>query len=62
MEKLHKIQETDAHEIVSGDMGCLMHLGGLIERQKLPFRTRHYAELLAEALPAKEAPVATPAR
>ena len=62
MEKLHKIAETDVQEIVSGDMGCLMHLGGLIERQKMPFRTRHYAELLAEALPSKESIVVSPTR
>jgi hypothetical protein len=39
-----------------------MHLGGLIERQKMPFRTRHYAELLADALPRKESPVAASTR
>src|SRR5579862_8548762 len=61
MEKLHKIQETDVQEIVSGDMGCLMHLSGLIERQKMPYRTRHYVELLADALLNKESTVATAA-
>lgn len=61
MEKLNRIRESGATEIVSGDMGCLMHLGGLIEKQNLMLRTRHYAELLAEAIPAKEAKLATPA-
>src|SRR5579864_8226677 len=42
-EKLRRISEAGVDEIVSGDMGCLMHLGGLIERQKMPMRTRHYA-------------------
>ncbi|MHB8637008.1 MAG: (Fe-S)-binding protein [Fimbriimonadaceae bacterium] len=59
LEKLHRIADADVLEIVSGDMGCLMHLGGLIQRQKMPYRTRHYAELLAAALPVKEATVAT---
>ena len=62
LEKLHTIAETDVKQIVSGDMGCLMHLGGLIERQKMPFETRHYAQLLAEALPHKESSVAATTR
>lgn len=62
IEKLHQIAGAEVEEIVSGDMGCLMHLGGLIKRQKLPFRTRHYAELLAEALPIKESTVAATTR
>ena len=50
MEKLHHIIDSGAEEIVSGDMGCLMHLNGLIKRNKLPLKTRHFAELLAEAI------------
>jgi len=51
-EKLHNIIESGADTIVSGDMGCLMHLSGLIQRQGLNIVTRHFAELLAEAIPA----------
>ncbi len=50
MEKLHHILDSGAEEIVSGDMGCLMHLNGLIKRNNLPLKTRHFAELLAEAI------------
>ena len=50
MEKLHNIIDTGVQEIVSGDMGCLMHLNGLIKRNNLPIKTRHFAELLAEAI------------
>jgi L-lactate dehydrogenase complex protein LldE len=50
MEKLHNMIEAGAEEIVAGDMGCLMHLGGLIKKNKLPLKTRHFAELLAEAI------------
>lgn len=49
-EKLRCIEEAGVDTIVSGDMGCLMHLRGLIERERLSMRTVHYAELLAEAL------------
>ena len=50
LEKLHNIAASGAEETVSGDMGCLLHLNGLIKRNKLPLRTRHFAELLAEAI------------
>ncbi|MFM8362167.1 MAG: (Fe-S)-binding protein, partial [Haliscomenobacter sp.] len=32
--------------ITAGDMSCLMHLEGIIQRQKLPLRVMHYAEIL----------------
>ena len=51
MEKLHNIQDSGAELIASGDMGCLMHLQGLIGRNGLKLQTRHYLELIAEALP-----------
>lgn len=50
MEKLRSVREAGVEELVSSDMGCLMHLGGLIERHGLEIRTRHYAQVLAEAL------------
>ena len=51
LEKLHNIVATGAEVLVSGDMGCLMHLNGLIQKHKIPLKTRHFAELLAEAIP-----------
>ncbi len=50
-EKLRNVVEAGAEVLVSGDMGCLMHLNGLIQREGLPLRTLHYLQLLAEALP-----------
>jgi L-lactate dehydrogenase complex protein LldE len=50
LEKLQCIQESGAGTIVSGDMGCLMQLQGLIDRERLPLKTRHYAQILAEEL------------
>lgn len=50
-EKLENLCAAGVTEVVSGDMGCLMHLGGIIEREGLPLRTRHYVQLLAEAIP-----------
>jgi L-lactate dehydrogenase complex protein LldE len=36
--------------LTSTDMSCLMHLDGLIRREKKPIRVRHIAEVFAEAL------------
>jgi L-lactate dehydrogenase complex protein LldE len=49
-EKLRCVLEAGVDTLVSGDMGCLMHLQGLIEADRLPLRTAHYAQVLAEAL------------
>jgi L-lactate dehydrogenase complex protein LldE len=50
-EKLANIQAAGAEEIISGDMGCLMHLDGVIRRQGLNLRVKHFAQVLAEVLP-----------
>lgn len=50
LEKLKNVQESGATEIVSGDMGCLMQLRGLIERHQIPLKTTHFAQLMAEGV------------
>jgi L-lactate dehydrogenase complex protein LldE len=32
--------------LTGGDMSCLMHLEGIVRRQKLPMRVLHAAEIL----------------
>jgi L-lactate dehydrogenase complex protein LldE len=51
LEKLKNVIDAGAEVLVSGDMGCLMHLNGLIQKEKLPIKTMHYIQLIAEALP-----------
>jgi len=46
-EKIDHIRESGADVIVASDMGCLMHIGGGLSRQRIPVRTMHIAELLA---------------
>lgn len=46
-------QRAGAEVIASADMSCLMHLDGLIRREKRPLRVMHVAELLAEAMGVK---------
>ena len=50
LEKLRTIQESGAEEIATGDMGCGMHLQGLIDRHRMNLRVRHFAEILAEVI------------
>jgi L-lactate dehydrogenase complex protein LldE len=42
-------ERAGAEVITAGDMSCLMHLQGLIRRDRKPLRVLHLAELLAEA-------------
>ena len=42
-------EHAGAEVITAGDMSCLMHLEGLIRRDRKPLRVLHVAELLAEA-------------
>jgi L-lactate dehydrogenase complex protein LldE len=39
--------QAGAEVIVSADMSCLMHLDGMIQKQQLPLRVAHIAEVLA---------------
>jgi L-lactate dehydrogenase complex protein LldE len=43
-------ERAGAEVVTSVDMSCLMHLDGLIRREKRPLRVLHVAELLCEAL------------
>jgi L-lactate dehydrogenase complex protein LldE len=48
--KLEHIVATGPDAIVSADMSCLMHLGGLAEKAGRPVRTLHIAQVLRDAL------------
>ncbi|WP_153555501.1 (Fe-S)-binding protein [Roseimaritima sediminicola] len=39
--------QAGAEVMVAGDMSCLMHLQGLIRRDKEPLQTMHFAQVLA---------------
>ncbi len=42
--------ETGAEYITGADSSCLMHMQGIIEREKLPIRIVHIVEILASQL------------
>ena len=47
-EKIDTVVKSKAELIVASDMGCLMHIGGGLSRQRLAIKTMHIAELLAK--------------
>src|SRR5918993_1637479 len=49
-DKVQCIAATEATTVVCNDAGCTMNIAGMCHRQKVPVRTVHIAELLAEAL------------
>ena len=48
--KLEHLRAVHPDYIVSGDMSCLMHLGGLAERESQPVKTLHFVQILRDAL------------
>ena len=47
-DKVGWIQGSGARYVIASDVGCLMHLRGLLERNRVPVQTMHLAELLAK--------------
>jgi len=48
--KLENIRAAQPDVLVSGDMSCMLHLGGLAEKAGHPLKTRHLAQILRDAL------------
>ncbi len=48
--KLDHVRAVRPDVLVSGDMGCLMHLGGLATREGMPLRSMHFAQVLRDAM------------
>ena len=46
-DKARHVRETGAEVLVAGDSSCLMHVGGVLSRQRSGVRTLHLAEVLA---------------
>jgi L-lactate dehydrogenase complex protein LldE len=45
-EKIEHIEEVNADYLIGADCGCLMNIGGRIERQGKPIKVMHIAEVL----------------
>lgn len=46
-DKIADVTATGADMLTGGDLGCLLHLAGRMERTGTPLRVRHVAEILA---------------
>jgi L-lactate dehydrogenase complex protein LldE len=46
-DKARHVRETGAEVLVAGDNSCLMHIGGVLSRQRAGVRVLHLAEVLA---------------
>jgi len=51
LDRVHDHQQSGAEVMTAGDMSCLMHLWGLIQRQRTPLKVMHVAEILAGRQP-----------
>lgn len=49
-DKMECIAATGAQTLVCNDAGCTMNISGMCHRHKEPVRTRHIAQIIAEAL------------
>ena len=50
LDRVHDHKQAGTEILTANDMSCLMHMDGLIRRQKKPIRVMHIAEILNEAL------------
>lgn len=51
-DKVANVVGSGAEVLTAADTSCLMHIGGLLSRQKAPIRVLHIAEILAATGPA----------
>ncbi|MFZ5845784.1 MAG: (Fe-S)-binding protein [Actinomycetota bacterium] len=59
-DKARHVRDTGAEVLVAGDNSCLMHIGGVLSRQRSGVRVMHLAEILAsveESATPREHPV-----
>ena len=49
-DKIKNIIRTGAEYVIANDSSCLMHIDGLLRRQKSAIRTMHIAELLTQGM------------
>jgi len=48
--KIEQVLANGPEILISADMGCLLHLGGIIAKDQRPVRTMHLAQLLRDAM------------
>jgi L-lactate dehydrogenase complex protein LldE len=53
LDRIHDHEQAGTQVMTANDMSCLMHLAGLIQRQKKPIQVMHLAQILAGRQPGK---------
>lgn len=48
--KLEHVRAAKPDVLVSGDMSCMMHIGGMAQQEGKPIKTMHVAQVLRDAL------------
>ena len=56
-DKARHVVSTGAEVLVAGDNSCLMHIGGVLSRQRAGVRVMHLAEVLASTESSPQHPV-----
>lgn len=51
LDRIHDHEQAGTQVLTANDMSCLMHLQGLIKRQKKPLQVMHFAQILAGRKP-----------
>ena len=46
-QKVQNIVKTNADYLISTDLSCMMHIGGVMEKMELPIKSLHLADVLA---------------
>jgi len=47
-DKIAEVVASGAQTLIGGDLGCLLHLAGRMERRGITVKVRHAAEILAD--------------
>lgn len=47
-DKIDNVAQTEASQVLSGDCGCLLNIGGALEQAQQPARPKHIAQFLWE--------------
>jgi L-lactate dehydrogenase complex protein LldE len=53
LDRLADHEQAGTQVLTATDMSCLMHLSGLIKRQKKPVHVMHIAQILAGRIPSE---------
>jgi L-lactate dehydrogenase complex protein LldE len=48
--KIEKLIACKPDIVAAADMGCMMHFGGMMEKQGLPQKRMHVAQILRDSL------------